>query len=116
MKEVRVDKREMKEIGQKELKKGDGGRGKGESRREERRRERREVKRKREGKGEERVSGTLIPDFCHYIQLLLCAHRQAYTTTYLSRIARRGAGLAIWAASLDSLIISHKACEAFPHC
>lgn len=43
-----MDKREMKEIGQKELKKGDGGRGKGESRREERRRERREVKR---GKG-----------------------------------------------------------------
>ena len=68
MKEVRVDKREMKEIGQKELKKGDGGRGKGESRREERRRERREVKRGKErGKGKERVWGTLIPDFCHYI-------------------------------------------------
>ena len=59
----------------------------------------------------------LIPDFCVYIQLLsMHTHTQAYTTTHLSRMARRGAGLAIWAASLDNLIISHTACEAFPHC
>lgn len=57
-------------IGQKELKKGDGGRGKGER---ERRREMREQKRGKRNK----VWGTSITEFCLYTQLLLYAHRQA---------------------------------------
>lgn len=38
------------------------------------------------------------------------------TQTYLSRVARSGVGLAICAASLDNLIMSQRACDAFPHC
>ena len=96
----------------------------GEERRgEERRGEKRGEERRKEGRGErrkekgERGKREGYINTCSFIfNCFLCAHTQAYTTTHLSRIARRGAGLAIWAASLDNLIISHTACEAFPHC